>query len=271
MRKAQSAAIAGRPYAEEALLLLRRLSKLLPSRSHPLLKKKKTGKQLLILIAPDRGLTGSLMANLSAKISEVIEEQAKQKRMHTDVRAIGTEAESFAKRAGLSVVSAEKNDAINFKRALQLKEDIIEAYTKGPYEKIILAYMQFETTLKQRAFVRGILPLTEQKIVDVEELPETLSDTSTPPLSPSVYDVEPSPEKILSELVPDLVTMLLYHVLEEAAASEHSARMIAMKNAHENASDLIDELTQTFNRLRQESITRSLAEISAGVAALERT
>jgi F-type H+-transporting ATPase subunit gamma len=247
------------------------LAKLLPSKSHPLLKKKKTGKQLLVLVSPDRGLTGSLMTYLSTTVTEVLLEQTKVKNMQTDVRAIGTMGANFAKRSGFNVVRVEKNDRVSTKRARQLKDQLVDAYVKGGYEKIILAYTQFETTLKQRPFVRGILPLTEEKILDVEELPESLADASIPPLTTSVYDVEPSPQRILDELVPDLVTMLLYHVLEEASASEHSARMIAMKNAHDNASDLIDELTQTFNRLRQESITRALAEISAGVAALEKS
>jgi F-type H+-transporting ATPase subunit gamma len=134
---------------------------------------------------------------------------------------------------------------------------------------VILAFTQFESTLKQRPFVRGILPITPEKIVDVEELPADL--LNQPALfEREVYELEPSANELLADLIPDLVTMLLYHALLESSASEHSARMVAMKNAHDNAEELIEDLTLQFNRLRQESITSALAEISAGVAALDR-
>ena len=153
--------------------------------------------------------------------------------------------------------------------ARQLREELVEHYLKGPYDKIIVAYTQFINTLKQRPFIRGILPITLEKIVDVEELPQDLLQKPVV-FNREAYELEPSPTVILDELIPQLASMLVYHALLEAEASEHSARMIAMKNAHDNASDLIDRLTQTFNKLRQEAITAALAEISAGVAALEK-
>ncbi len=273
MRKAQARAIAGRPFADSALSLLHRLSGLTEER-HPLLQKKETGRQLLVVIAPDKGLTGSLISNLSRKVLDLVDVQKKSKGRTTDVRAIGVEAESFAKRGGLLVVTAERNDKVDLRTARKLKDDIIAAYLSGPYDKVILAYTQFVSTLKQQAFIRGILPLSEEKIIDVEELSQSPSGagravSTQTSLSAETHELEPSPIELLDELVPDLVTMLLYHVLAEAAASEHSARMIAMKNAHDNATDLISELTRTYNKLRQESITASLAEISGGVAALE--
>lgn len=268
MRKAQGRALAGRPYAEDALFLLRRLEGLTDAGQHPLLKKKKTGRQLLVVIAPDKGLTGSLGSNLARKISDLITDQKKGKKRETDVYAIGNEALSFAQRGGLKVIKSLRNEDISLRQARRLKNELIKYYLKHDYDKIILAYTQFVSTLKQKPFIRGILPISVGKIIDVEELPESLS-AKPAKLSPEVYELEPSPAKLLSKLVPDLVTMLIYHALMEASASEHSARMIAMKNAHDNAKELIEELTQTFNRLRQESITSALAEISAGVAALE--
>ena len=283
MRKAQGRALAGRPYAEAAVALLRRLSGL-TEEQHPLLRKKDTGLQLLVIFSPDKGLTGGLMTNLSRKVLEVIEDQKKSKGRKTEVRAIGHEAENFARRAGLNVIKAERSERIDLRRARTLKDELVAAYVDGPYDKILLGYMQFVSTLKQRPYVRGILPITEEKIIDVEELAVKVTadqaigrnkPTSVivpaAPLSTETHDLEPSPTALLNELIPDLVTMLLYHVFAESAASEHSARMLAMKNAYDNATDLIGELTQTFNKLRQESITASLAEISGGVAALETT
>jgi F-type H+-transporting ATPase subunit gamma len=268
MRKAQARAIAGRPFAEDALFLLRRLSGL-PSSKHPLLAKKQTGKQLLVLITPDKGLTGGLLSNLSRKVQDLVEEQKKVKNRVTEIRAIGSKAEDFVKRQGYTLVGTSKADVLDLALARKLKNEIIDAYVDGPYDKIILGYTQFVSTLRQRPFIRGILPLTVEKIIDVEELPPALAEKPAE-FQTSTYDLEPSPSVVLSELIPELVTMLLYHALLEAQASEHSARMIAMKNAFDNATELHEELTQTFNRVRQESITAALAEISAGVAALEK-
>ena len=267
MRKAQAAVIAGRPFAETALTLLRRLGTLAEVGSHPLLARKRTGQQLILLITPDKGLTGGLGTNLFRRVADLISVQQHDKNKTTHVRVVGREGQKFAERAGYKIVGQSRNDAVDLKFARKLRDELIKAYTEGPYDKVILAYTQFVSTLKQQPFIRGILPVTVEKIVDVEELPETLDEPAT--LSPDVYELEPSAQELLNELIPELVTMQLYHALQEAAASEHSSRMVAMKNAFDNATDLIGELTQTFNRLRQESITRALAEISAGVAALE--
>jgi F-type H+-transporting ATPase subunit gamma len=268
MRKAQARAVAGRPFAEDALFLLRRLSGL-PSSKHPLLAKKQTGKQLLVLITPDKGLTGGLLSNLSRKVQDLVEEQKKVKNRVTEIRAIGSKADDFVKRQGYTLVGTSKADVLDLALARKLKNEIIDAYVDGPYDTIILGYTQFVSTLRQRPFIRGILPLTVEKIIDVEELPASLAEKPAE-LQAGTYELEPSPSVLLSELIPELVTMLLYHALLEAQASEHSARMIAMKNAFDNATELHEELTQTFNRVRQESITAALAEISAGVAALEK-
>ncbi|MFO0702975.1 MAG: ATP synthase F1 subunit gamma [Candidatus Andersenbacteria bacterium] len=268
MRKAQQAVLAGRPFAEEALALLRRLGTLSNLGAHPLLARKQTGRQLLVLIAPDKGLTGGLGTNLFRRVTDLVAEQSSGKGRTTDVRAVGREAAKFAERSGYTVVGTSRNDVVDVTSARALRDELVEAYVNGPYDKVILGYTQFVSTLKQQPFVRGILPVTIEKIVDVEELPPALTEPAS--LTPDVYDLEPTPQELLDELVPELVTMLIYHALQESAASEHSARMVAMKNAFDNATDLIGELTQTFNRLRQESITSALAEISAGVAALER-
>lgn len=268
MKKAQERTISTRPFAEESLSLLRRLSGLTTTK-HPLLKKKNTGKQLVVLIAPDKGLTGSLTANLWRKVTDMVERQKQEKGRETHFIAIGTEAESFARGQRYTVLRAQRSEKIDAASARKLRDELAEYYSSGTYDKIIVAYTQFESTLRQRPFVRGILPITLEKIVDVEELPQDLL-AKPAVFNQEEYELEPSPTEIVDQLIPQLVSMLIYHALLEAEASEHSARMIAMKNAHDNASELIDELTQTYNKLRQEAITAALAEISAGVAALEK-
>lgn len=268
MKKAQAHALAGRAYATEALFLLRRLEGLADFERYPLLKKKNTGKQLVLMISPDKGLTGSLFANLSRQVGDLIQDQAKNKKRQTDIYGIGNQAVLFAKRMGYKLIKGEANDKLGLRDARRIKNNLVDLYLHQGYDKIILAYTQFVSTLKQKPFIRGVLPITVKKIVDLEVLPEKLTKRPVV-LSSEVYELEPSPGQLLRDLVPDLVTMLIYHSILEANASEHSARMIAMKNAHDNANELIEDLTQTFNKLRQESITSALAEISAGVAALE--
>lgn len=268
MRKAQTRTVSTRPFAEESLLLLRRLSGLTATK-HPLLRKKFTDKQLVLLVTPDKGLTGSLMSNLARKVTDLVTVQKRTKQRDTHFITIGSQAEKFVKAQGYTLVRALPNGPVDVRLARRLRDDLVEQYQRGPYDKVIVAYTQFVNTLQQRPFVRGILPISIEKIVDVEELPKDLLDKPVA-FNAAEYELEPSPTEIVNELVPELVSMLLYHALLEAEASEHSARMIAMKNAHDNATELIGELTQTFNKLRQEAITAALAEISAGVAALEK-
>jgi F-type H+-transporting ATPase subunit gamma len=128
-----------------------------------------------------------------------------------------------------------------------------------------MCYTNFFSTLSQKPFIRGILPLTYDKIEDVgdlrTEMAEKLANNDE---SPEVdYIFEPSKKSVLEELLPRLLDAIIYHNVLEATASEHSARMVAMKSASDNAKDLIDEFTLSYNRLRQEGITKELAEISA--------
>ncbi|MFH0830754.1 MAG: ATP synthase F1 subunit gamma [Parcubacteria group bacterium] len=267
MRKSQARTLASRPFAEESLSLLRRLSGLTSVR-HALLKKKNTYRQLVVLISPDRGLTGSLAGNLMRKIVDLVTKQSTEKKRTTEFIAIGLKAENFIRSSGYVLVSSRRNGPVDVRLAGQVRDELVRHYLNGPYDKIVVAYTQFINTLQQRPFVRGILPITLEKIIDVEELPRELLEQPVA-FNAADYELEPSPATILDQLVPELVSMLIYHALLEAEASEHSARMVAMQNAHDNATDLMAELTQTYNKLRQDSITSALAEISAGVAAQE--
>ena len=272
MRKAQEAAISGREYAESAFLLLQNLATRVDVEAHPLLQKnEKAKKQLVVVIGTDKGLVGGLNTNLFRRVKSLNDDLV-AKGHAVDYITVGRRAEMFAKRHNWNLLEgagrAGVGDGVNQKDARDLATLIVEKYLEGEYQKVILAYTNFVSTLSQKPFVRGILPLTQEKIEDLGDL----TDAEAKKIAKSRegegrvvdYIFEPSKYDVLNELVPRLIEALIYHDFLEAIASEHSARMIAMKNASENADELIGDLTLSYNRLRQEGITKEIAEISAG-------
>lgn len=269
MRRAQDRATSGRSYAEHAFLMLQSLAKTLNVNEHPLLKKNNSNLQLVILIATDKGLVGALNTNLFRKMDEFLEEQDK-KGMRTDFVVVGKKAKDYVTKKNRKIIGEYdyvegELPSMNDDKIHNLARIAISAYGEG-CKKVIMAFTNFYSTLSQKPFIRGILPLTQEKIEDLGDLREDVKEKLVKlPTAPD-YIFEPSRPEVLEKLLPRLVSTLVYHNLLEANASEHSARMIAMKNASDNASELIDDLTLTFNRLRQEGITKELAEISAGAA-----
>jgi F-type H+-transporting ATPase subunit gamma len=219
-----------------------------------------------VVITPDKGLVGSLNTNLFRKLQDFLREQEELKR-ETDFIAIGRRAENFLQKNNKKILLSKTGlgDMFVPDEIAEIVETMIHGYTKGPYDKVIMCYTNFFSTLSQKPFIRGILPLTYDKIEDVgdlrTEMAEKLANNDE---SPEVdYIFEPSKKSVLEELLPRLLDAIIYHNVLEATASEHSARMVAMKSASDNAKDLIDEFTLSYNRLRQEGITKELAEISA--------
>ncbi len=192
MKKAQAKALSGRAYASEALSLLRRLEGLADFEKYPLLKKRNTGKQLLVIISPDKGLTGSLFSNLARQIDDLMRDQLKNKKRETDIYAVGNAATNYARRSGYKLINSVANNGLTLQDARSLKDDLVEMYLKKGYDKIILAYTQFVSTLKQKPYIRGVLPITIEKIVDLEVLPEELVKSPVV-LSSETYELEPSP------------------------------------------------------------------------------
>ncbi len=267
MRRAQDRAVAGRAYAEKAFLMLQSLAKTLNVNEHPLLMKKQTNLQIVALISPDKGLVGALNTNMFRKVDEFLKEQDKKGKTTHFITA-GKKATNYVKKTGRELLAEFPSFDGNFSTedAGKFTESLITPYTQGTYDKVIMAFTNFYSTLSQKPFIRGVLPLTHEKIEDLGDLRDDVKEKlETLPVAPD-YIFEPGRAEVLEKLLPRLVSTLVYHNLLEANASEHSARMIAMKNASDNASELIDDLTLTFNRLRQEGITKELAEISAGAA-----
>ena len=264
MHRAQQRATAARPYAEKMREVLGHVAALVATAGgeeerpvHPLLQRREVRTAGMVLITPDRGLCGGLPANLNRRAGELLLEL----RERGDVCgvAVGKKGRDFFRRTRRTIV-AEFTDLGDYPSALDtlpIARVVMDDYVNGVFDVVYVVYAQFVNTVTQRPVVHQLLP--------VEPPPADESH----PLREIEYIYEPSPEAVLAELLPRYVEMQLYAAVLESKASEQSARMVAMRNATENAKEMIEALTLTYNKARQEQITKELLDIVGGVAALE--
>lgn len=284
MRKAVNAALDTRAYATLAWELLVNLSKI--QKEHmPLLAIRPVEKILMIIITSNRGLCGSFNANIIKKTAAQLQNPqniAKQrivdkeilsnKPISIEVIGIGKKGADFAKKMGYNLIASFNNltDTPSLEDALPVARMIIEAYEKQRYDKVVVAYTDFKSALLQVAKLRQVLPISE---IDLEKMISDVSETHQSRIPKKTdlneYLFEPNRSDVLKIVLPRLVESQIYQTLLESSASEHSSRMVAMKNASEAAKDMIDELNLTFNKARQAGITQEIAEIAGGAAALE--
>lgn len=274
MRRAQEVAIRGRAYAEAALSILREL----PERRqqlHPLLVQRGGPKALYILVGSDKGLCGAYNSNLI----KVFNEHAAHAGGEILALPIGRRMNQFTHRRGLSVLPLAVPLKAPLAERVKFIDAVAQAFMAGEYDKVFLGFTHFRTTLKQEAVVRQLLPFTRETLQALVAgiLPERgrfaplrVQEAAVPaPDQPFVYEFEPGPAAVLGEVLRALLRVAAYHAFTEAEASEESARMVAMKNASENAATLLETLTLSFNKARQTAITREVAEITSGKEALE--
>lgn len=274
MRRAVSSALALRPYARLSKALLTNLSEKTMASLHPLLAKREVKKNLVILVATDKGLCGGLNTQLFRALNEYLKaEQKKESVPEMEFVAVGKKAQDFLRRTNRKVVAA--HGAMSNRPGIQdtyaISRMALSDYMSGIYDKVILVYTNFISAINQKPVVRRLLPLSKFALEEMIEGLETRMhavESAEEEAAVTEYVFEPSPMRVLEMLLPRLTEMQIYQAILEAAASEHSARMFAMKNASDNASEFIADLTLTYNQLRQASITAELAEISAGRAAL---
>ena len=253
MRRAQEAGLAGRPYAERIYEVLADLAGLEETghEPHPLLKRRPVNRIALVHITPDRGLCGGLHSSLNRNVASFILKQAEP----VSLIAVGRKGLDFIRRNRQDIRAefTHLSDRPSLLDTLPISRIIIEDYTSGYVDKVYLAYAQFVSTTIQRPFLQQVLPV---------------EPACTVPGIGTEYIYEPSPVAVLSELLPRFVEMLVYHAILEAIASEQSARVVAMRNATDNANELIQNLTLAYNKARQETITTELLDIAGGAAAL---
>jgi len=255
MRRAQARALAGRPYAEKMRSVLVSLAETVglqdPEVIHPLMRRREVQAIDIVLITPDRGLCGGLPASLNRRTASFIVER----QLPVRLICIGRKGRDFFHRTGAQVVAefVGLGDYPSYDDVRPAAGVAMDDYVHGLADEVYLSYALFVNTMVQRPHIFKVLPV------------EPPAEAATPVVD---YIYEPSREEIMAELLPRYVERQLYEAVLEAVASEQSARMVAMRSATDNANEMIRDLTLTYNKARQESITKELLELTGGAEVL---
>jgi F-type H+-transporting ATPase subunit gamma len=266
MRKAQQRVTASRPYSDQLRQIMADLATQQPDPEQlaefPLLQKRPIKSVELIVVTPDRGLTGALNTNILRRGSRFILDETpaangsggQERRVPVQVIAAGKKARDYFVRTRQDVIAEfiGLGDNVTLDAVRPIADIAIDDFASGKVDAVYVVYAHFVNTLIQRPEVVQILP------VEPPPAHEGYAD----------YIFEPSPAAVLNELLPRYVEVILYQAILEGIASEHSARMVAMRSASDNAKEIQQELTLTLNKERQAQITREVSEISAGANAL---
>jgi F-type H+-transporting ATPase subunit gamma len=264
MKRAQDSILAARPYADELGHALGRVAGAagLSEDIDPLLASRPVRRAAIIVITTDRGLAGSLNANATRSVLRWVTERAQSRNGDSPVEieaiTVGRKGRDALRRAGIPIAAhfAQLGDRPSFADVTPIARLVTEDFLAEKYDEIDIAYSTFVSTLAQKPEIDTILPVVS---------PEMREDTQR---TNDEYLFEPSPEAVLSRLLPHYVAIEIYRAVLENNASEQSARMIAMRNSTDNANELIDDLTLVYNKTRQATITREMIEIASGAEAL---
>jgi F-type H+-transporting ATPase subunit gamma len=261
MRKAQLAALAGRPYAILMNQVILSACHDTPDFIHPLMEKREIHKRGVLGVTTDKGLCGALNSNMGR-------EAMKFDRDTTVFVAAGRKAAQFFARTKRNMVAEfTYKDAPLFAEARAISKKLQEMFLTGEVDCVDIIYTRFVNTLTQKVEVRRLLPVGELQIL-LTAAAITAEQKTTPETEALQHLFEPDAEQVLSAIMPHFVNFIVYQVLLEAKASEQSARMVAMKNATDNAMQIIKDLTLEYNKLRQANITKELLEITTAQMAL---
>ena len=256
LRRAQMAVESSRPYAEQLRALIGTLGSAASSEDevHPLLQRRPVRNSALILVTPDRGLTGALVGNLlRAGAAYVAERDPKP-----SVIALGRKGRDWMVRHGASLLAEFTGlDRPSLNDISPVARIVTDEFAAGRVDEVALVYARFYSTSNQRPVRVPLLP-----VEPTEGGPESQRYAN--------FLFEPSPEEVLAAILPRYIAVQIYQAVLESLASEHSARMIAMHNATENARDIVRNLTLTYNKARQAGITSEILEISGGAEALRQ-
>ncbi len=255
MRRAQTAVIDGRPFAEKIQEVIAHLAAqpdVEATAATPLLQERPVKRIGILVISPDRGLCGGLHANLNRSVAQFILGQQAPAR----VIVVGRKGRDFMVRYGQDVkaVFTDLAERPVLADILAIAHLVIESYTQGDVDEIYLAYSRYVSLMSQQPAIEKLLPVAPAELTASERVG---------------YIYEPDNVMVLGSLLPRFVEMEIYHGLLESIASEQSARMVAMRNATDNATGLVEDLTLVMNKLRQDTITNQLLDLVGGQIALE--
>ena len=254
LRRTQDAATQGRSYADSMSEMVSNVMSQAQDDelSQPLAEPREVTNVGLVLITPDRGLTGGLNSNVLRAVGDFVGLQS----VPVKVVALGKKGIDYARRSGLELIGQLSgiSDRPTSSDTLPISKSIIDGFINGHVDSIHVAYAQFVNTTVQRPTVIQLAPVVPPEISKVDN---------------QGYIFEPNANEVLTELLPRYIETLIHHAVLEASASEQSARMVAMNQATDNANEMVDDLTLLMNKLRQETITKELLDIVGGVAAIE--
>ncbi len=254
MRRAQEQALGTRAYAEKAWEILTFLAAQTPPGAprHPLLSYRSVNTIGLLLITGDRGLAGAYNHNVIRLACEFIKEATSPVKVVT----VGRKGRDFLWRYGADIIAEFTGIPAQpaFIDITPIARTVIEDFLNGTLDQVIMAYTNFVNVLVHRPVLRQLLPI--RPVGEVRPMGE--------------YIFEPDPQTILGTVLPRFTELQVYQAILESLASEHSARMVAMRNATDNAQALVEDLTLTYNRARQESITKELLDIAGGAEAMAK-
>lgn len=287
MRRAVMSALSTRNYANLAWEIVNDIAKKTNIDIHPLLAQRPVKKIGMIIITSNRGLAGGFTSRLMAEAHRYIKDAGVEVDAEIDVILSGKHGRKSIHKLGQTVVAEfDKIDlTTRIEEVLPMVQLAMQEYVKGKYDRIVVAYTDFVSALQQVPRVKQILPLeknadqmlgaTGQESLEVVDQHEETVDfeeyeaANEHEVGDSHYTFEPGAKNVLDQLLPRLVEMQMYQAILESDASEHSARMMAMRSASDAAKDMIKDLSQTFNKARQAAITQEISEIVGGAAALE--
>jgi F-type H+-transporting ATPase subunit gamma len=259
MRKAQNVALAGRPYAALMNRVLVSLQQRTDHKLHPLLQVREVTKELVVVISTDKGLAGALNTNL-------LREAANFDPNKTSYVVSGRKARQFLARTRRDIMADfELKDAPAFTETKEIAKFCVEKFLSGEVDKVSVLFSHFINTVNQKPVVRTLLPISSFELPQASAEGTTSQESADPMLG---YLFEPTAEGVLDVMLPYYLQYQVFQMILDARASEHSARMVAMKNATDNAKQFIKDLTLEYNKMRQASITTELLEISTAQMAV---
>lgn len=255
MKKAQDQAMAGRDYSSQLNAVLSDISAgESEDASHPLLEVREGNRELVLVISTDKGLCGPLNTNLAKKLRSSTSDTA-------DYVTVGRKLRIMLEKLQKNILADfSVKDPVPFAEARAIAAFLTKQFTEGNYDKVSILHMRFVNTLTQVPEVITLLPV---------QPPAATDDAGAIPGSSADHLFEPSPAEVLASILPLYINFQVYQALLEARATEHSARMVAMKAATDNAKKFIKELTLEYNKVRQGAITAELLEITTAMKAME--
>ncbi|MFH0873999.1 MAG: ATP synthase F1 subunit gamma [Candidatus Komeilibacteria bacterium] len=268
MRRAVERVLASRQYSDLAWKLVMNLAKRVDQEIHPLLQERSVKKVGILVIGSNRGLCGGFNISVVDKVRQLIRKEGWDQNVDVDLITFGKRAAQGLAALKLPVAADYPKDDITREIAeiLPLSQHLIRGFIDQQYDEVAVVYTHFHSSLKQETRVRHLLPLVKPS----RFLGHGGNETIVAPTRVhfSEYLFEPTMDQVLDAALLRLVEVQMYQMVLESEASEHSARMMAMRNASDAAREMIDDLTLVFNRVRQASITAEIAEISAGAEGL---